>query len=460
MRRSILLGWVLLVAFPLHAFAEPLLTAEKSRAARKVPIGSTIVLDGLPLGPDKSGPVTMKRIDIYAPDAQILVIDRQGTRAIPRSNWLHFLADKAVPGAPRIGLSLSPDGREAQGLVMGSDGRAYAITSTRFGGGLRFSLVDARKDLRGAPTELQCKSDSPAAKGLALPGHEESPIKGLTVSAGDAAHKSGDKAASRSGVVAVDTDNEFMSIKFANNTTNAGNYVAALILGMNVIYERDLDLTLVQGTTLLRVAADPYAANGSDIFAQLDEFEAFWAANQGAVSRAFAMQLSGKSSSPNSASGLANVLLAVTPNYCTSRSANTGTYSVSQVFTFPGSNAGHDVSLVAHELGHNFGAFHTHCSSAVTGAGNTTVGTIDQCFVEGSGCYAGPTSCPAATTVNGVPNVRGTLMSYCHFLGGCSASDVFATAHRNFLLPKVVANVGFACFTSGLGPNIFANGFE
>jgi len=104
--------------------------------------------------------------------------------------------------------------------------------------------------------------------------------------------------------------------KFANNTANATAYVAALFTGMNVIYERDLDVTLNQGTLILRTSgtADPFAEPGGDIGNQLDEFGEVWVASHSGVTRAFSMQLSGKSPNPNSAAGVAWVL--GNGNYC------------------------------------------------------------------------------------------------------------------------------------------------
>jgi hypothetical protein len=457
MRRHLLLvlGFALL---PAVAHAESALTADEARQALSTAVGARVQLQHLPLGVDRDGAVAMKRIEVYAPDAKIYRVEGGVRRELPRSTWMHFIADKDVAGAPRVGLSISPDGRQAQGVVFADDGHTYAVTGTPFAGGMRFTLKDARKDARGAPVEFNCRNDTLGWKSLQVP------VGLLSATAGTTSPHSVD-AASRSGVLAVDTDNELMSQKFSNNTTTATNYIAALIAGMNVIYERDLDVTLVQGTTMLRTTADPFATTGSDIIAQLNEFGDVWVASHGGVARAFAMQLSGKSSSPNSSAGIAWVLSSPSVNYCTKTASNGGHYSVSQVFKFAGSTAAHDVLVVAHELGHNFGADHTHCSNAATGIGGQSTATIDQCYngEAAFGCFSGAQVCPAAGTVNGVTNVKGTLMSYCHLsgIGSCTSSEVFATAHRTLLAPKVTNNVTLGCFTaSGLVNVIFGNGFE
>ncbi|MCU0754782.1 MAG: zinc-dependent metalloprotease [Xanthomonadales bacterium] len=361
-----------------------------------------------------------------------------------------------MPDAPRLALSLSPDGREAQGLVVTASGSTLAIVGTDQGEGLQLAVHSARQDANGKEAIFVCEHGAHlhAAATPAGPGAEPASRTGASAAP---------EAASRTAVVAVDTDNELLQLKFADNPGAATNYLAQLFAGLNVVYERDLDLTLLQGTTILRPSAnpDPYASPiGTDTGVQLTEFGTFWQNNQAAVSRAFAMLLSGKSDDNFSSAGIAWVLNG--NNYCTSRNANGGHYSVTQVFKFAGANAGHDVLVIAHELGHNFGAFHTHCSNATTGAGPAATNTIDTCFTGEQGCFNGTQVCPVPSTINGVGNVRGTLMAYCHLngIGGCTSSEVFATAHRTLLTPRVVNNVANGCFSANQQSVIFANGFE
>ena len=238
--------------------------------------------------------------------------------------------------------------------------------------------------------------------------------------------------------LAVDTDNEFMGQKFSNNTTNAANYLASLFALISVIYERDLQLRILQGTTILRVSsfADPYlqSGTGNADSAKLSEFRSYWNSHYAGVSRAAAMLLSGKQASPNSSSGI---------GYVNTLCSSSG-YTFTQIFKYSGSTASSDVLVVAHEVGHNVGSLHTHCYLTPT--------PIDMCYSGESGCYSGATSCPAPQTINGVPNVRGTLMSYCHLLSGCSSSSVFHSRTVAILDPIVSSKVG-VCVSNVAGAN-------
>lgn len=67
------------------------------------------------------------------------------------------------------------------------------------------------------------------------------------------------------------------------------------------------------------------------------------------------------------------------------------------------------VNVIAHEMGHNLGAWHTHdCEWTVNGTPNQA---IDGCG-EAAG-YAGRGNCPTGP----LPS-SGTIMSYCHLVGG------------------------------------------
>jgi hypothetical protein len=250
--------------------------------------------------------------------------------------------------------------------------------------------------------------------------------------------------------VAVDTDNELLNLKFGNSTAAATSYIANLFAAMNVVYERDLLIRLLQGFTILRpsTTADPYVQSASPASgADLNEFSNYWAGGCGGgctgVSRALTMLLSGKSSSNFSASGIAWL-----NGLC---SGSIG-YSVNQVFKFAQQTASNDIMITAHEIGHNFGSPHTHCYNP----------PIDQCYNSEGGCYSGARVCPAPATYNGVTNVTGTLMSYCHLsgLGGCGSSAVFHPTSVNLLAPIIQGKVNQCVFPASAPNGVFSNGFE
>ena len=70
------------------------------------------------------------------------------------------------------------------------------------------------------------------------------------------------------------------------------------------------------------------------------------------------------------------------------------------------------VNVIAHEMGHNVGCNHTHdCAWDVNGDG-TAAEAIDGCGPAAG--YSGNGSCPTAP----LPTNGGTVMSYCHLVGG------------------------------------------
>ena len=76
-----------------------------------------------------------------------------------------------------------------------------------------------------------------------------------------------------------------MQLKFGDNATAATDYIASLFALMNVMYERDVQVRLLQGFTILRpsttpdpyVQSSPAAANGNS----LNEFTSYWSAGCG-----------------------------------------------------------------------------------------------------------------------------------------------------------------------------------
>jgi hypothetical protein len=357
-------------------------------------VGASIVIDRFPDGYGGQSSVRFERIDVYAAGARIVATDGVHEHQVPRSPRIELIGRNAS-GDVRVSLAFDPGVQKLSGVGTTSAG-TYVISAERAASGLRLRAVPIEStypagivpEVIGSDDALPTGRPQPSALAIALAG-------------------AGTNITTRYAVVAVDTDNEFMSERFSNNTAQAASWIADLFATLNVMYERDLSVMLEEGTTILRTTTDPYSANdtpadGTD----LDEFGSYWQAHYGAVSRSFAMLLSGKSGSGNQASGIAWI-----DAYCQTQSQG-GSYSVNQIFTNPGLDVSLSARIVGHELGHNFGAWHTHCTNITNGSAPTGTNTIDQCFngEAGGGCYSGAVSCPTA----GPGHPLGTIMSYCN----------------------------------------------
>jgi len=404
----------------------------------RLPVGASLTIDRFPDGFGGESKLRVERVEIYAPNARIVVVDESGEHEIPRSPRKEFIGT-SENGEVRVSLAFDP-GVENLGGVGTSSSGTVAISATRNAKGLTLHAVPVEMTLPAGVVPRIIPTDDALPSGHAMPD-------ALTLAMTPAP-----EGTLRGATVAVDTDNELMSERFSNNTSAASSWIADLFATMNVMYERDVNVMLLQGTTFLRTTTDPYAqsntpADGAD----LNEFGSYWQGHYSNVPRSFAMLLSGKSNNGNSASGIAWVNA-----YCETQSQG-GSYSVTQVFTNAQINVSLSALIVGHELGHNFGAYHTHCTNITNGSAPTGTNTIDKCYNQESGCYSGTTSCP--TSGPGAP--AGTVMSYCNQLQcGPSGQNVlqFHPTQVNTLNALIAQNTP-ACL-SATTDLIFADGFD
>ena len=291
-------------AGPSETFAvDPSLVA----ALRETAIEETVRVADWPVAPGDRRTVEVTRHDVYAPDARIVAIGAGGETEVPRSRLVFLWG--AVEGDPsrRVLLSVDPEAGTLGGLGVTPDG-VFEIQATRRRGEYRIALpAEAPPGAGGRAGGFTCGESPTHPADDARPSAR---LGGPVTSTLSSLHTA---------TVAVDTDNELLSLKFSDSTASATSYVASLVAGMNVIYERDLFVRLLQGHTILRLssAADPWTQPGCPAWpttcqnpggatsAQLTEFSSYWASNYAAVPRALTMMLSGKQSSGGSASGIA-----------------------------------------------------------------------------------------------------------------------------------------------------------
>lgn len=441
--------------------AESFAGATLGRLAALAP-GQSLVVNDFPAGGAATATLRFKRVQVYAPGAVIYAVGADGRHEVPRST-LVFLRGYSPDRSIRVALALHADGRFASGSGENAH-MAFVLEAGAARGGQPILTARSLESSLPAPDAFQYTCGNASIDLL----QRRSPVRSGFAARLEAAMRLAGVAqttqAIRDATVAIDTDSKFMERLFADDTSAASDWIAGMFNAMNVMYVADLDVRLLVGTTFLRIDAgsDPYTGlaqeTGASV-ADLNLFGEYWRTHYASVPRSFAALLSGAISSDGggcSAAGIAWI-----DQYCQNgfRPGGTtvGSYSVTKVCTNINvdPNGAFDARIVGHEIGHNFGADHTHCTDATTGQARVASNTIDQCYngEAGLGCYSGATSCPSSGP--GAP--LGTIMSYCHINGcGSSIMQFHPTQVTKVLLPEIAAQTP-SCLTLD---SIFFNGFD
>ena len=412
-----------------------------------------------PVGASQVAAIRIKPTQIYSDNAHIIMMTAKGAQELPRSPRV-FLRGVSDDGSIVVGLAVERDGRFVNGTGNGPDGSFVLSAQTDATGAITLTAQSIESALPpGFKFDFKCGNED-----LALSSHAPDSIADQLRQATSPSSPAATATTPRYATVALDTDSLFMSRLFSNNTTNATNWIASMFNTINTMYEADLNVHLQIGTVILRTSSanDPYTSfTPGATTSELSFFGNYWETNEASVTRSFAALLSGQeSSTPSScsASGIAWI-----DAYCNKGQLNGGTgqtfgsYSVDQVCTSINIDPSgtFNARIVGHEIGHNFGAFHTHCTDVSNGNAPVATNTIDQCYAgeAGIGCYAGTTSCPSGG--------KGTIMSYCN-IGACAGTQNLlqfaSTQITDVLLPDIAANTP-SCLST-VPDEIFANGFE
>lgn len=317
-------------------------------------------------GTDGVGSLALMRFDVFDDQSRIVVVEDGVERELPRPQVALFTGQ--VVGRPDSSayLSVSPFG--VYGYVL-TAGRQFVISSGPAESGLPTLMFDPA----GVPTDFLnihpyvCGTDSSTFAPRAPYQPQEGTAGGPPC---------------RYARVAVDTDYEFLANPFGGNQSAATAYVATLFGAVSQIYARDVNTRIyVSYLRLWANSNDPWT--GSDTPSQLDQFRIYWNDNMTSEFRHVTHMLSAR----GLGGGIAYIdaLCHFSIRYAVS--ANLAGY-----FPYPIQNNNSqnwDLMVVAHELGHNFGAPHTHDMG------------IDYCAY--GDCSVTP---------------NGTIMSYCHLCPG------------------------------------------
>ena len=203
--------------------------------------------------------------------------------------------------------------------------------------------------------------------------------------------------------VAIDADQTFVDL-FGGNVTAASNYIVQLIGAISDIYERDVDVKLeLAFVRMWSMGGEPFSPD------DLWGFRDYWHTSQDTTGLNLIQMFSGRRNL--SYGGVAYVA-----GTCSGEAYAIEGYLNGSFPTPVGelSQGNWDLTVVAHEMGHNFGTYHTHDGFEPT---------IDDCG-------------------NGVPS-QGTIMSYCHIHPGYTLNiDLRFHSLVQEVIEQVVADGG------------------
>jgi hypothetical protein len=345
----------------------------------------------MPLPDGRLAHLALERLDLLAPGASLTVTDARGPRPLGLAIHVFRGGVAGVPGS--IAVLTLVDGQVVGTLIAGDE--RYSILPRPGPGGAGDHRVSDDRLATPHPTPFAGPSDATAGSGDAGrtgPGRERSaqplyPYPSQT---------------RLECTLAVDCDYELYADKFGSSAASCTAYMMTLYAVASAVYERDINVSIKLGFfNIWTVANDPYTATTTED--QISQFRGYWWANHTDVPRHLAHLASGRYLGGGYAyfNGVCNV------------NAGYAVYQLDGIYSYPSVATTWDAMVTTHETGHNFGSSHTH-SCVWQDQGLAPPGALlDSCYTAEGTCYSGPTGI--------IPPDRGTIMSYCHVVGGINA---------------------------------------
>ena len=310
-----------------------------------------------------------------------------------------------------------------------SEGRVAPLVSRK---------IDVATELSEVSRNWSCDADHLAIEASPLDGllgPLVSPVVGTepaeqqqSVSGEDV---SGGAGASYLARIAIETDREFFN-KFGN-VNDAVDYIGDVIAYGSTIYTAEVDTAwAVEVIYLYSSGSDPWAESSPSC--GLYEFGRYWNDNRGNIDRTIAHFMSGRSNGGGVAwlgvlcrdGWTQNITGAgcsgLTPSIDNYGGAYGYSGQMSGSFSLSNPLAVWDMVVVTHEIGHNFNSPHTHSYCNI--GGNPL--PVDECAPSNWAATCTGVSGQLPAGCPGTGNACGTIMSYCHALGG-TVSEISLT---------------------------------
>lgn len=332
-------------------------------------------------------PIQLAPHSILAPSYQLLVQGADGS-----VNPAHAKAPPtlrgtvpSLPGA-RVAGALLEDGLHL--LVLHADGRRTVIEP------LPPELAEAAN-----ADHIVFSGDAIEPSG-GVCGGSEFPI----IDPGHEDHAHGDSGRVNglcTAVLACDADVQFFNAY--GSVTAVQNRIALLVNAVNLQYETQVGITHQLGTILVRTAEpDPYSSSNSTTL--LCQFINEWTNNQTAIDRDMAMLFTGRAIQSNVVGQAADIGSVCEPNGCCS----CGIYGTDGSYCFTWTDCcgtfACATDLVAHELGHLWGAYHCNCPNATMNPTLTCTNAFSQSSIYDILVYRNTRTCLDCAYGEGPPN--------------------------------------------------------
>lgn len=356
---------------------------------------SGLIIRNLSLGDGESAELVLSRSEPFAPDA---VLYRDGAVQGPlASGRVYFQGTSLSDGHAQVSLSIGSDG-SLRGVL--ADGRGHWRLLSRLGRIDAALVSDEAVPGSREHDHFQCGLNSDirqrSREAQRVFDLEHPPVQRIE-------RNTDQRYRVR---VAYDTTARFMNL--FNTDQEAFDYLGDLTNYISLVYVRELNTEIVVSSTTSRRTNEPWNPDADDL---LNQFENFWndPANNVDQNRTLAHLVD---AGPSQGVAYVGALCADGFDYGVSQ-------GLGNEFDPNADPQGWSFTVVAHELGHNFGSDHTHCYDPV----------IDECYngEAGNRCWAGAESLPTGGPAGQAP---GTIMSYCHLLPG-GLSNISVTLGRD-----------------------------
>ena len=337
----------------------------------------------VPLADGSELTLVLERFEALAPGAPVTLSGERG--AVPYRPDLTLFKGQVEGEAGSLAV-LGMTSGQVMGWIDRPAGRL--LIAPNAGSGTGHDVV-AEADLPAPPAgSFRCPSDELPAEGPAPPAGLPALPEGIEAT-----------TTRLQCDLALDCDYEYF-VKEGRDSARAVDYALVLLGTTSAIYEREINVTLrASYLNVWTTPADPYSA--TDLNGALTEFTSWWYANRAGVTCDLAQLVSGKALG----GGIAYIGVLCSTNYRTSVISNLNGNT-----PYPTNVTTWDINVMAHELGHNFNSRHTQSCWWQSNGYAPAGALLDSCYAAEGSCYTG--------SVGRLPADLGTIMSYCHLVGG------------------------------------------